>query len=167
VRPYRSGKYYIFNTGLIDLSTGQISFHCRSTMRLLAAQLPPDEPWAQVDPPAQPLTDEDRLAAFTPAILAALQRPAPAAGCRRSQEDLFWGTSLEKPRDPIAEQAAGITGVADDWNPPSPNDQELVNLIRYEITRRRRELTDADEQRYQEGLMWECAVYHWTEGGTL
>ncbi len=135
-------------------------------MQLLANQLPPDETGAgsalsggasPAGDAAQPLSDEDRLAAFAPAILAALQRPAPPAGCRRAQEDPFWGTGAE---------AAGMTDMAGAG-------QAAATRLRVRVTieqesepapaRPTRPWTASDEEIYQASLMWECAISHWYE----
>lgn len=88
--PYRSGKYVVGNRFLLDLSTGQISFHCRSSMDLLRQQMPADGETTE-----SAVTDDDRLAAFAPAILQALAKDAPKAGCKRAEIDPFWGTSAQ------------------------------------------------------------------------
>jgi len=147
-------------------------------MRLLANQLPPDGPGtsgspAGENPPlanaSRPLTDEDRLAVFTPAILAALQHPAPAAGCRRSQEDPFWGSGAEAAGDPAAmsDIAAAAAGYAARASLEAATRLKVTVIVEHEgepePARPTRPWSDGDEERYQASLMWECAVYHWYE----
>jgi hypothetical protein len=185
MKPYRSGNFVIGNRFLIDLTSRKISFHCRRTMQLLASKFPPDPSEFNIpaEAPAplavpQVLTDDERLAVYVPVIVAALARPAPLAGCRQSQEDAFWGTSLATRTAPARMTAVEAAEGDDDITARAsvivaqavlaaavnqPGTVSVDDRLAQAHTRPARRWTEADEELYQLANTWECAVYHWSE----
>ncbi len=172
MRPYKSGVHVVGNRFLMDLRTGQVTHHCRSSMTLLHSQLPPDEPGAQpartqtqpVDQQAKPAPEpkpspeidlrklftgdvpqgapkrfasevipeeeEARLGAFVVGVMKALQQPRKSAGCKKAQQDPFWGTGPGAGREAQPQRPAGT---ARGLTP----EQEEANLQRHQANYRR------------------------------
>lgn len=145
MKPYRSGRWVVGNRFLIDRSTGQVSFHCRSSMQILASSLPPDATGQEAAAPAnhRSFTDADRLAAFLPAIHAAMSTPASTEGCQQAQDDPFWGVI-----GPLIRSDKQVRELTPDDREPAYYNRELPPPP----NKPKRPWTDSDEQFYRDSV---------------
>lgn len=162
MKPYTSGPYLVGNRFLLDLRTGAVVFHCIKRRAEFAARYPADlaQPAGDLRPvmaelapvgaDPQPLSDDDRLSVFAPAILAALEKPAPSEGCELAQDDPFYGTSAARPAAP---------------SPAAYRVRVVIEQAPEAQPQPARPWTDSDEAFYQTAKMFEAAVYHWYEEG--